>query len=272
MNVSRREVLFAGAALPVAGLWVSGARGQERTVAPTGTAPAGFNEDPVIVAQVLIVGRKQIAKSQLAQQRSQNSDVRAFADAEVAEHRAIQTRLTDRGFQYPAVTPLPAPVSGGAPVDAVAGVPGNPPPAPTANRPVVPQPGTRPANNAVPPPTEPIITPPPAAGPHAATPLLSVGRVQLPVGESRIILVETQIGDQTVATFQQVAGALAGLAFDKFYICNQIAAHYDFFDRASVYRRHASPAVLPILDEAIPIIQRHIATLGTIMARLDAAR
>ena len=85
-------------------------------------------------------------------------------------NRAIQSRLSDRGYQYPTVTPVPAAVAGGAPV---------------ANRPVVPQPGTRPAANAAPPP-EPVLTPAPAANPRAATPLVSVGRAQLPVGESRM--------------------------------------------------------------------------------------
>src|SRR5437868_7096168 len=143
MTVSRRDVLIAGAALPVAGLWTAAARGQGRVVGPTGDVPAGLAEDPILAAELLIAGRKQIANSQFALQRTQNPDVRAFADAEVAEHRAIQSRLSDRGYQYPTVTPVPAAVSGGAPVNAVAGVPGNPPPAPVANRPVVPQPGTR---------------------------------------------------------------------------------------------------------------------------------
>src|SRR5205823_3970491 len=177
--------------------------------------------------------------------RGANSgDVREFANAEVAEHQTIQSRLSDRGFQYPAVTPVPAAVPGGAPGDAPAGIPGNPPPEPTANRPVVPPPGTRPANNAVPPPTQPAVTPRRAAGPNAATPLVSVGRVTLPTDASRLILIETQVGDQCVATFQQEMGALTGLALDKAFVGCQLTEHYALLDRATVFRRHASAAFL----------------------------
>jgi hypothetical protein len=165
------------------------------------------------------------------------------------------------------VTPVPAPIAGGAPVDAVPGVPGNPPPEPTANRPLVLPPGTRPAKNAVPPPT-PVVTPPPAAGPHAATPLVSVGRLQLPVDASRIILIETQVGDQCVATFQAEMNPLSGPAFDRAYVGNQLQAHYGLFDQVTVFRRHASPAVLVVLDEALPVIQRHLVTLKALVGRV----
>jgi hypothetical protein len=102
--------------------------------------------------------------------------------------------------------------------------------------------------------------------------MISVGRVTLPVGESRLVLIETQVGDQCVATFQRTIGTLAGLAFDKAYVGDQLHAHYEFFDRATVYRRHASPALAPVLDEGLPIIQRHIATLASLLAKLEAAR
>src|SRR5215213_990027 len=151
MSVTRRDVLMAGAALPVAGLWAGTAHGQDRPAAPTGAAHAGLAADPLLAAELLIAGRKQIASSQLALRQTENGDVRAFAEAEVAEHQTVQSRLSDRGFQYPAVTPAPAAVAGGAPVNAVPGIPGNPPPEPTANRPVVPPPGTQPAKNAEPP-------------------------------------------------------------------------------------------------------------------------
>src|SRR5436853_420134 len=82
-----------------------------------------------------------------------------------------------------------------------------------ANRPVVPQPGTRPAQNAVPP-LDPAPAPAPPASPRAGTPIINVGRVSLPTGESRIILTELQVNDQEIATFQREVAALTGIAFD----------------------------------------------------------
>jgi len=70
------------------------------------------------------------------------------------------------------LTPVPAALPGARSGRCIAGVPGNPPSAPTANRPVVPQPGTRPAANATP---EPVVLAPPPAAPQAATPLVSIG-------------------------------------------------------------------------------------------------
>ena len=271
MNISRREILLTGAAIPVAGVWAAVAHGQPRPVAPTGNTPAGLNEDPLLAAQLAIAARNQVAGSQVAFQKAQSGEVRAFANAEIAEHQALLARLTDRGFQFPTVTPVPAAVPGAAPVDAPAGVTGNPPPEPTANRPVVPQPGTRPAENAVPP-SRPAVSPPPAAGPQASTPLVNVGRMTLPVGESRLILIDTQVGEQNAATFQREIAPLIGLAFDKAYIDDQLFEHYRMRDQVTVFRRHASPVLLPILDEAMPIIERHIATLKGLISRLEAVR
>jgi predicted outer membrane protein len=271
MKSSRRELLMTGLTLPALGLWIDAVQGQEGALAPTGNAPAGPSEDPPLAAKLLVESRRQITTGQVAVQRADNWEVRAFATAEVAEHQLIQRRLADRGLLYPTVTPIPAAVAGTAPVDAIAGVPGNPPPAPTANRPVVPQPGTRPAKNAVPPPP-PVVTPPPAADPRVATPLVNVGRFTLPAGESRLMVVDVQVGDQCIATFQREIAPLTGPAFDRAYVNDQLFAHFALLDRVTVFRRYASPVLLGVLNEAQPVIERHIATLKALMARLEVTR
>ena len=272
MSVSRRDLLIAGAALPVTGLWLSNAFGQDRPPAVTGGTPAGLAEDPLLAAELLICGRKQIASGQVALRQTQNGDVRAFAEAEVAEHQTLQLRLSDRGYQYPGATAAPAAAAGGAPVNAVPGIPGNPPTEPTANRPAVPPPGTRPAKNAEPPPVRDVTSPPLPASRNATTPIINVGRAQLPVESSRLILIDTQVGEQCVATFAQEVGSLTGLAFDKAYVSCQLFEHYGLLDRATVFRRHASPTLLPVLDEALPVIQRHIGTLKALIGKLEATR
>jgi predicted outer membrane protein len=271
MNKSRRELLVTGISLPALGVWITATRGQQGSTELTGNASAGLSEDPPLAAKILIEARKQISTSQVAVQRADNGEVRAFATAEVAEHQTIQRRLADRGLLYPTVTPVPAAVAGTAPVDAIAGVPGNPPPAPTANRPVVPQPGTPPAKNTVPPPP-PVVTPTPAADPRVATPLVNVGRFTLPAGASRLINVDMQIGEQCVATFQREIAPLAGLAFDRAYVDNQLFAHSALLDRVVVFSRHASPVLLAVLNEAQPVIERHVATLKNLVVRLGAGR
>jgi hypothetical protein len=272
MSVSRRELLFAGAALPVTGLWFA-ARGQEPQI-PTASnrnVAAGLSEDPPLAAMLLIEGRKQIANSQVAVRQAQNADVRAFATAEIEEHQRLADRLTARGLQFPTVTPLPAPVGNAAPVDAIPGVPGNPPSEPTANRPVVPQPGTRPAKNAIPAAPAPV-TPAPPARSQIGSPVVNVGRMTLPVGESRMITIGMQFADENIASFQKDVAPLSGLAFERAYVGGQLGEHYAFRDMVSVFRRHASPVLMAELDNAAPLIERHIVTLKAMMARLDTNR
>ena len=220
MTVSRREMLIAGAALPVAGLWINTARGQNPRMSTDRNVAAGMSQDPPLAAKLLIFGRTQITNSQIAVRQAETGDVRVFARDEVAEQQSVATWLTERGFEYPTVTPLPAPIGGAPPVDAIPGVPGNPPSEPTANRPIVPQPGTRPAKNATPP-VESAVTPPPIASPRAGSPVVNVGRMTLPASESRMLTIEMELGDVHIATFQREIAPLTGLAFDKAYIENQ---------------------------------------------------
>jgi hypothetical protein len=44
------------------------------------------------------------------------------------------------------------------------------------------------------------------------------------------------------------------------------------FDKATTFKKHASREVQPVLDEGLPIIQRHIAALETMMVALDRAQ
>jgi predicted outer membrane protein len=273
MNVSRRELLIAGAvALPATGFWaVAGA--QERVPAAGPVPPAGppATDDPLLAAQLLIIGRKQIANCQFAQQHTQSADVRAFAEAEIREHQTIRARLLERGFQYPAAAPAAAvPARAGAPRLGVPPAPASTVTTPDSatNRPIIPPPGSVASENG-----ERVATVP--AAPPTSRPvgrMLSVGAAVLPPGASDMIQVEMEVADQSTGDFQREAGALPGLRFDKAFVGNQLYEHYNLFDRAVVFRRHASPAVAAVLDEARPVIERHIATLKQFIDRLDATR
>ncbi len=283
MNVSRREMLMAGAsALPLTGLWAVGAQAQ--TVPATAAGPA-VPDDVLLAAKLLLVGRKQIEGCQFALTRAQDSAVKAFAQAEIQEHQTIQTRLQQQGLRYPVaaaaeLTTAPAtvnvstpsvPTAPGAPFPPAAPVP---PSGPTGRPPVSPESaGNRPV---VPPPNTTLPEGRPRAVPNdvAVVPARPwvIGTVTLPVPVSRLVQIEADVAQQCIANQQRVLGALQGLRFDKAFVGQQLHAHYDFLDQAQVYRRYASAHLRPVLDEGLPIIERHITTLWQLMDRLDAVR
>jgi predicted outer membrane protein len=246
MSVTRREVLWAGAAaLPVAGIWTV-ARGQQATP-PTGAgsaqpatptagtgAAAGtgagagaggdLGEDPFLAALFLIVGKKQIGVCEWAKGKAQDKDVKAFAQAEIDEHQTLKNRLRDLGFRPPTV------------VDAQSG---NPMPARTP------------------------------APPGMA---VSVGAATIMPSGSYLIATENEIADQCISTTERELGHRQGARFDKAFVGDQLFAHYGLLDRATVAKKHATARMQPVLTEAMPIIEKHIATLKQLMDRLDGAR
>src|SRR5262249_41086812 len=136
------------------------------------------------------------------------------------------------------------------------------------NRPVIPPPGSVASENGERVATVPAVPPPPRPVGRG----LSIGAAGPPPGASDMIQAEKGVGGHSTGGLQREMGALPGLRFDKAFVGNQLYEHYNLFDRAVVFRRHASPAVAAVLDEARPVIERHIATLKQLIHRLDATR
>src|SRR3954451_12672732 len=95
--VSRRDVIAAGAGMvPFFGLagWAA--------AQTTGTGREGsMGVDPTMAACLLVKGKRQIEVCRWAMSRSQNNDVKQFAQAEIDEHEHIKKRLQEIGFQFP---------------------------------------------------------------------------------------------------------------------------------------------------------------------------
>jgi predicted outer membrane protein len=102
--------------------------------------------------------------------------------------------------------------------------------------------------------------------------ILSVRRAELPPGASELIAVDHEVAEQCIATTKTEQGKLQGLKFDERFVGSQLDAHYALFDRGVVFRKHASPEMAPVLDEARPIIERHIATCKALMEKLEARK
>ena len=114
-----------------------------------------------------------------------------------------------------------------------------------------------------------------AEGPGGAAPAaraLTVGRAPVPPGAAPGLLVQVEVGEQCIANMRAELSKHQGLKFDKCYVGDQLHEHFGLLDKAQVFRRHASAELAPVLDEARPIIERHIATLRGLMEKLDAMK
>ncbi len=111
-----------------------------------------------------------------------------------------------------------------------------------------------------------------ASGSPAATPTVVVGRFPLQPGVSAMINIHREVGEQCINTTKSEQGKLTGLAFDKRFVGSQLDAHYDLFDHGVVFKNHASAAMVPLLDEAKTVIERHINICKQLMEKLETMR
>lgn len=117
----------------------------------------------------------------------------------------------------------------------------------------------------------PVVAPgavPPVAGPRG----LTVGKFPLLPGVVDVVMVDMDLTDQCIASLTKELDSKKGAKFDKCYIGQQFVEHLGLLDRAVVFRKHASRDMMPILEEAQGVIEKHIATLRGLMERLDSMK
>ena len=269
-TISRRDVLSAGVgAVPLLGLAAVASAQTPPPAAPTrGTADgaagrmaAEGTSDAPLAACMLIKGKKQIEVCRFALTKIQDADVKAFAQAEIDEHETLKKKLQTLGYD----APTPAGAGGAAPRGA-----GTPPgAAPTTTNPTT----------GSPPPATGRNDGTPAAGAPAATgarmaggTVVMVGKATLDPGTSMVIDIDREVGEQCAATCKSELSKLDGVKFDKAFVGGQLHAHYDLFDHDVVFRKHATAAMAPALDEARAIIEKHIATCKQLMEKLEGQK
>jgi len=99
-----------------------------------------------------------------------------------------------------------------------------------------------------------------------------VGKAPLDPGTSMVIDIDREVGEQCTSTAQTELSKLSGVKLDKAFVGTQLHAHYDLLDHTIVFRKHASPAMAPALDEARGVIEKHIAVCKQLMEKLDASK
>lgn len=104
-----------------------------------------------------------------------------------------------------------------------------------------------------------------------AAPMM-LGRIAMPPGMAAWVPVEHALSEQCIATEKSELGKHEGAKFDMAFIGGQLHAHYGLFDRGVTFRKFASQPMAPVLDEARPVIERHIATCKELKEKLAAMK
>jgi len=241
MSVSRREALFAGAALPVSAVLWKTSYGQAPAAQPAGAQPIAATKqptgrDPLVGVCMLIAGRRQIEACRWAMDKLTNQDCKAFAKAEIDEHEHVKDELKQFGLQYPSI-----------PKEIEAG---------TAS--AIPATGTTTPSSGV-----------QQASAIQPIPAIPVGNVVFPPPASDFVAVDHEICSQCIANYKTAMQKKHGLKFDKAFIGDQLHEHHALRDKVEVGQRNASAEMMPVLNEAHKIIEQHISTLEQLMTRLD---
>lgn len=232
MTVTRRNALIAGVAGLPAAALLLGSVKGQPPGQPGQPGRLPLGEDPLLAACLLNCGRRQIEVCGFAKDRCQSEDVKAFAQAEIDEHEKVKADLAKFGYQPP--TP------GGSAA----------------------QPSGQPVQQAG------------AVVPQGNT--ISVGRVFLTPGVSQFVTIESEVVDTCIANAKQrltkCEQEKGKHKLEKAFIGDQLHEHYGLLDKVTVFKKHATPEILPVLDQGEQIIRQHIATCERLKEKLMAMK
>ena len=218
---------------------------RERTGA-NGQATQAGNLDAQLAACLIIGNQKEIAVSKLAEQQSQNDEVKKFAQMMIADHEKfvaeLQTFAEQGGFQSQQLA-----------VGSKSG-------ASAASR--------QPADNATPSRTTTERDPnarDDAANRSAAR---SDALDQRGAG-TELISIEREVAEQCLQSTQKELSENQGSELDQSYIGMQIGEHMGMVDKLEVFARHASPELQAILQQGQQTAQQHLEHAKKLHKQLD---
>ena len=102
--------------------------------------------------------------------------------------------------------------------------------------------------------------------------MVAVGRIALPGAASELFHIEHEVAEECLKTFKEMMGKKSGAKFDKAFVGCQLAAHLGMKDKGTVFARHASESLRPVLTEGLTRVNRDIETLEALMAKMDGER
>jgi predicted outer membrane protein len=194
--------------------------------------------DAVLAAWLLADNENEVALARLAQERSKNEEVKAFAKQMIDDHQKIITKL--QGMAAAARPMAGGDRPKGAPVDA----PGD--------RPTGDKPGDKPADKADRPADASGVREPGMGGPF------------------NVVQLKNELAQKCLATARRELEQKSGAEFDKCFMGMQIGAHMAAVDTIEVFRNHATGDLKQALSECLPTVKSHLEHAKTIGKKLES--
>jgi predicted outer membrane protein len=89
-------------------------------------------------------------------------------------------------------------------------------------------------------------------------------------GAHEFLKVQREVAQQSLQSQTQELSQKEGAQFDRCYVHGQVAAHMKMADELTVYSRHASSALQPILQEGLQATKQHLEMVKQLAERLDS--
>jgi predicted outer membrane protein len=205
--------------------------------------------DREMTEALLVDNQGEVAMAQFALQKTQNQEVRQFAQKLIDDHQKMIDSLKQAGAGEGATAATTGQSTTGQSTTgqpATAGASGQARPDPNAT-------AASDRRNSV--------------NPGAA----ELGAGQGSSGPTDFVSLKRELGKQCLQSSQRELGSKQGAEFDKCYIGMQIAAHQHAVDTLTVFRRHASDPLGRTIDEGLPVVQAHLEHAKQLMKQLESA-
>ena len=101
---------------------------------------------------------------------------------------------------------------------------------------------------------------------------VAIGKAPLSPDAAAQVAVDHEVADQCIANYRKEMDPLSGAKLDKRFVGNQLDMHFMLRDQAQTFRRNATPGMATVLDNGLTVIEAHIATLKSLMEKLETAR
>jgi predicted outer membrane protein len=85
-----------------------------------------------------------------------------------------------------------------------------------------------------------------------------------PMSANAVLMMKNEIGKTCIENTNAEMSKKSGEEYDMAYIANQLEAHMMLKDTVQVAMKHASADLKPVLDEAMGVIETHLATLKSL--------
>ena len=224
---------------------------QNATSSPASTTVQAGSLDYFLVSCLENGNEAEIELSKLAEQRASHRDVKEFAQKMVKEHgELLQSLQQISGSSGRRSSSDSSRTSSTSQSD--------------RNE----QRDARQADSA----TQRPATQPGASSATSSTSTQQAGQQGQHASASQLAQIQDEVAEQCVSAAKRELSQKESTEFDKAYIGMALGAHHQMLSELTVFRKHASPRLQPVLDKGIQATQHHLDEAKRIYKELESSR